>query len=67
MRTIIKIVLCLALLALIAGCQKEVKDTTAAIISSEISSIADLDRSLDTSEFDALESDIAKALEGLES
>lgn len=67
MRTIIKIVLCLALLALIAGCQKEVKDSTATIISSEIIGISDLDRSLDTSELDALESDIAKALEGLES
>ncbi len=67
MNRIIKIVLCLALLAFIASCQKEVRDTTATIIGSEISDAAELDKALDTSEFDALDGDITRALEGLES
>lgn len=68
MKKLIGLILCLALVSLVVGCAKEtgIKESIPSIVSEDIQGVMDLDEALDVSDLDALDADLADALEGLD-
>lgn len=63
-----KIIIVLFLVLLLAGCAEGPRavDETVSNVGNDISDIADLGQALDVSDLDALDKDLAAALDGLE-